>query len=66
MYVLFAQIKHCWSRVHKLLVLEYVLAFFKVINIRLIFMNVQDNFFGCHESTIDERFMRLIDHAKLK
>ena len=47
-------------------VLEYFLAFFKIINICLFFYKYLQQLFGCHESIIDERFLRVIDHAKQK
>ena len=53
-------------QVPKARVLEYFLAFFKVLNIRIIFYECSEQFFGCYESMIDERFLRVIDHAKQK
>ena len=39
-------------------------ALFKITNIHLIFYECLEQFFGCNESTIDEHFLRVIDHAK--
>ena len=47
-------------------VLEYFLALFKIINIRLIFYECLKQFLGCHESMINEHFLQLIMQNKNK
>ena len=39
-------------------------AFFKITNIRLIFYEYLEQFFGCHEFKIDEHFLQAIHHTK--